>query len=123
MRVLVLSLIALSIVPVAGNAQAMRSGAMAISSPQSGSETSTHIASGPTIESAAVGFRLAPSKVDAVSGESKARRRSGDSQDIALIIVGVAAMIAGGVIGGTAGTIFLVGGAFVGLYGLYNLLQ
>lgn len=123
MRVLVLSLIALSIVPIAGNAQAMRGGAITVSSPQPGSETRTHTASGPTIESAAVGFRPAPSKVDAVSGESKARRRSGDSQDIALIIVGIAAMVAGGVIGGTAGTIFLVGGAIVGLYGLYNLLQ
>jgi len=123
MRVLVLSLIAFSIVPMAGNAQATRSGAITLSSPQSGSETRTHTASGPTIEAAAVGFRPAPSKADAVSGESTARRRSGDSQDIALIVVGVAAMVAGGVIGGTAGTIFLVGGAFVGLYGLYNLLQ
>lgn len=41
----------------------------------------------------------------------------------ALMVVGVAALVAGAVIGGTPGTIVMVGGAVIGLIGLYNYLQ
>jgi hypothetical protein len=40
-----------------------------------------------------------------------------------LMIVGAAAFIAGAIIEGDAGRIFMVGGAIVGLYGLYEYLQ
>lgn len=122
MRALILCLGTMVFVPMTVDAQAMRGEPVAGSSAQRGAQ-SIHAASGPTIEAAAIGIRLAPSSVAAVSTESKARRRSADSHDVALIVVGVGAMVAGGVIGGTAGTIFLVGGAVIGLYGLFNLLQ
>jgi hypothetical protein len=41
----------------------------------------------------------------------------------ALMIVGVAGLIAGAIVGGTPGTLIMVGGALVGLYGLYDFLQ
>jgi hypothetical protein len=40
-----------------------------------------------------------------------------------LIIVGAAAFTAGAFIGGDVGTVFMVGGAVVGLYGLYQYLD
>jgi hypothetical protein len=121
MRALILCLVTTMLVPMTGDAQTMRREPIGGSSAQPGAQ-SIHAASGPTIEAAALGIRLAPSSVAAVSTESRVRRRS-DSHDVALIVVGVGAMVAGGVIGGTAGTIFLVGGAVIGLYGLFNLLQ
>jgi hypothetical protein len=39
------------------------------------------------------------------------------------MIVGGAAIVAGAIIGDDAGTIFMVGGAIIGLWGLYNYLQ
>ena len=75
---------------------------------------------GPTLEGATVGFRRpvtqtvhAPVVVAAARG----------SQSAALMIVGGAAFLAGAIIGGDAGTIIMVGGAGVGLYGLYLYLQ
>jgi hypothetical protein len=41
----------------------------------------------------------------------------------AMMIVGVAALVAGAIIGDTPGTIIMVGGAVIGLVGLYEYLQ
>jgi hypothetical protein len=41
----------------------------------------------------------------------------------AMMGVGVAALIVGAIIGGTPGTIIMIGGAVVGLKGLYDYLQ
>jgi hypothetical protein len=41
----------------------------------------------------------------------------------AMMIVGVAGLITGAIIGGTPGTIIMVGGALVGLLGLYDYVQ
>jgi hypothetical protein len=49
--------------------------------------------------------------------------RGNTSQNRALMIVGVAALITGAVIGGDAGTIVMLGGAGIGLYGLYQFLN
>jgi len=75
---------------------------------------------GPTLDGATVGFRRpvtqtahAPVVVAAARGSNSA----------ALMIVGGAAFLAGAIIGGDAGTIIMVGGAGVGLYGLYLYLQ
>jgi hypothetical protein len=43
--------------------------------------------------------------------------------NVALMIVGGAGLIVGAIIGGTAGTIVMVGGGVVGLVGLYRYLQ
>jgi hypothetical protein len=41
----------------------------------------------------------------------------------AMMVVGAAALITGAIIGGDPGTIIMVGGAVIGLYGLYTYLQ
>jgi len=41
----------------------------------------------------------------------------------AMMIVGVAALVAGAIIGDTPGTVIMVGGAVIGLVGLYDYLQ
>jgi hypothetical protein len=50
-------------------------------------------------------------------------RTTPQSQARAMMIVGVAALIAGAIIGDTPGTIIMVGGTVVGLVGLYEYLQ
>jgi hypothetical protein len=45
------------------------------------------------------------------------------NQARAMMIVGVAGLIAGAIIGDTPGTIIMVGGTVVGLIGLYEYLQ
>jgi len=52
-----------------------------------------------------------------------AARRKSMGQPVALMIVGGAAIVIGAVIGGDAGTIFMIGGAVAGLIGLYQYLQ
>jgi hypothetical protein len=79
---------------------------------------------GPTIQAAAVGFRVQAAKVDAstkVTAAPLVRRHQG--QDVALMAVGVGAMIAGALIGDTAGTIIIIGGAGMALFGLYHYLE
>ena len=44
-------------------------------------------------------------------------------QNQAIMIVGGAAVLVGIIIGGDTGTVFVVGGAIAGLYGLYRYLQ
>ena len=122
MRLLGMSLVALAIIPIASNAQSARLGAASISPPLGAAETHSNAARGPTLESAAIGFRLASSTAADVD-YSKVKRRPAHRDDVALIVVGAGAMAAGGIIGGTAGTVFLVGGAIIALVGLYNLVE
>jgi hypothetical protein len=76
---------------------------------------------GPTMDAASVAVR-AP-----VTSEARAPyaapRRAGYGQPVALMVVGGAALLTGLIIGGGAGTAIAVGGAVVGLYGLYEFLQ
>lgn len=108
MRFLAIGLCALAMLPA--GSQAQQSAQMA--------------PKGPTIQAAAVGFRAADAKVDASTKNTAAPivgRHQG--QDVALMAVGVGAMIAGALIGGTAGTIIVIGGAAMGLFGLYHYLE
>lgn len=117
MRILIPTLIVLAIVPIAANAQSQAPSAPAVHfTPEAVRRT------GPTIESAAVGIRPAASE-NTLAAAQRSRRRSGVTHDVALMIVGGAALIAGAVIGGDAGAVFMIGGAIVGLWGLYNYLQ
>jgi hypothetical protein len=52
-----------------------------------------------------------------------AASRGNLGQARAMMVVGVAALITGAVIGGQAGTFIMVGGAVIGLVGLYDYLQ
>jgi hypothetical protein len=108
MRVLAISLCAIALLPAASRAQ--QSAQLA---PQ-----------GPTIQAAAVGFRANDAKADATTKMTSAlavQRHQG--QDVALMAVGVGAMIAGALIAGTAGTIIIIGGAAMALFGLYHYLE
>lgn len=107
MRFLAISLCALAILPAVSGAQQL-------------AQNST----GPTLQAASVGFRVNEAKVDAstkVTAAPIVRRHQG--QDVALMAVGVGAMIAGALIGDTAGTIILIGGAGMALFGLYHYLE
>ena len=52
-----------------------------------------------------------------------AEKRLGAGRNVAMMVVGGAALIIGAVIGGTAGVLIAVAGAAIGLYGLYNFVQ
>jgi hypothetical protein len=107
MRFLAISFCALALIPAASGAQ----------------QSTQHLAKGPTLQAAAVGFRIAETKVDASTKVTAAQVRRGQGQDVALMVVGVGAMIVGALVGDTAGTIIIIGGAGMALYGLYNYLE
>jgi hypothetical protein len=108
MRFLAITMFALAALPVSSNAQ----------------QPSQLAPSGPTIQAASAGFHVSAMKVDGSTKSTAAPlvpRHQG--QDVALMAVGVGAMIAGALIGGTAGTIIVIGGAAMGLFGLYHYLE
>jgi hypothetical protein len=84
-------------------------------------------AGGPALSSRSAGARPVAAtdvRASALEEESSAlRRRARFNEAQTLMIVGGAAFIAGALIGDDAGTIVMVGGAAVGLYGLYLYLQ
>jgi hypothetical protein len=81
-------------------------------------------ASGPTIERAAVGARpLSRGAATTEEAEAALQQRLGLGQARALMIVGFATVIIGLLIGDDVGTLIAVGGAAVGLYGLYHYLR
>lgn len=108
MRFLAISFCALVILPAASGAQQQAKNSL----------------KGPTLQAASVGFRVNEAKVDASSKVTAApviRRHEG--QDVALMVVGVGAMIAGALISDKAGTIVIIGGAAMALFGLYHYLE
>lgn len=76
---------------------------------------------GPMLQPSAVGSRaMAPTTGSAMV----AMRANGDnSQNVALMFVGGAGLIVGAIIGGTSGTIVMVGSGILGLVGLFRYLQ
>lgn len=76
---------------------------------------------GPTVESARVGI-AAPVASDA-SPPKGAQLQYPTRESAALMIVGGAALLAGLVIGGGAGTAIAVSGALLGLYGLWMYVR
>lgn len=75
---------------------------------------------GPTVAAASVAVRARP---DATTEAAAMQRSAGLGRSQALMIVGLATLVAGAIIGGDAGTIIMVAGAGIGLYGLYHYLQ
>ena len=78
-------------------------------------------AAGPTADAARLAVTQPTSHELKVS--AAAQRRRGLGQPVALMVVGGAALLTGLIIGDDAGTVIAVGGALVGLYGLYEYLQ
>ena len=71
---------------------------------------------------ASVAYRPAAS-TDSLSLEPQRRRSQGFGQAGAMMIAGGAAVVVGLIIGDDVGTLIAVGGAVVGLYGLYLYMK
>lgn len=121
MRILITALVVLAVLPLHASAQAAFGGSAPVSSSNPAPAARVQAAAGPTIESAAIGVRFAAT--DAAVDQRRSTRRSGVSRSVVLMVVGGATMVAGSFIDGDAGTIFMVGGAIIGLWGLYTFLQ
>lgn len=99
-------------------AQAISDSTVLVQLVQSDAPPAQHV--GPTRDALSVGVR--PS-MSVTTAPAPSRGGSGIGQPEAMMIVGGAAILVGAVIGGDAGDIFMVGGAVVGLVGLYKYLQ
>ena len=86
-------------------------------------DQSSYMPSGPSENAAALSPRLAlpPAHLTSATSATRAARPLRTSE--ILMIVGGAAIITGAIIGDDAGTVIIIGGAGVGLYGLYLFLQ
>jgi hypothetical protein len=78
---------------------------------------------GPSMASAALAVPAPQVTFDASFDALPVAMAQPSRQNTTLMIVGGAAIIVGAVIGGDAGTIFMVGGGVIGLIGLYRHLQ
>lgn len=127
----ILSLVAaffLMILPVAVIAQSATSSAVGITSSAATTPNVTptpNIAvpsAGPTNAASTVGIRAPVAQRSNATGAA-ADAHLGAGQNVALMVVGGAALIIGAAIGETAGVLLAIGGAIVFLYGLYNFIQ
>ncbi|HUQ48860.1 MAG TPA: hypothetical protein VM053_11570 [Gemmatimonadaceae bacterium] len=75
---------------------------------------------GPTVEATRLGVKQASSASKAPAAYDA---HVGAGRNVALMVVGGAALVIGAVIGGAAGLLIGVAGAAVGLYGLYYFIQ
>jgi hypothetical protein len=78
---------------------------------------------GPTVQSSRVGVQLQSLASTETAAAAAQRRGAGFGQGEALMIVGGAAILVGAVVGGDGGQIIMIGGAVIGLVGLYKFLQ
>ncbi len=76
---------------------------------------------GPTIQAARAGITASSAAASVANHDQQLETPSRESA--ALMIVGGAALLAGLLIGGGAGTAIAVGGALVGLYGLWMYVR
>ena len=98
--------------------------AIGLISASAGAQQVSHTESkGPTLQSAAVGFHVSEARVNASTRVTSAPCCRNQGQDVAMMAVGVGAMIVGAIVGDTPGTIILIAGAGVALYGLYHYLE
>jgi hypothetical protein len=78
---------------------------------------------GPTVAASAVGIRAPSAAKTGANTTGAADSHMGAGQNVALMVVGGAAIIIGAIIGHTAGVLIAVAGAAIGLWGLYNFIQ
>ena len=67
--------------------------------------------------------RITPASRTSTTEPYALRASSQGGHNPAMMVVGGAAMIVGAVVGGTAGTIVMIGGGILGLVGLWNYMQ
>ena len=82
---------------------------------------SSVLPAGPAVQSASVGVHRQVTARD--SSAAPSRGGAGMGQPEAMMIVGGAALIVGAIVGDTPGEIIMIGGAIIGLVGLYKYLQ
>lgn len=112
-----LAIAAVILAPLAGEAQALpASPDHALTTPALQPSSG-----GPRMDAVRLGVEPVEVNAEAASAAAMAQQRMG--QSMALMIVGGAALVTGLVIGGDAGTILALGGAVVGLIGLYHYLR
>ena len=105
-----LSFLALAFAPIGAVAQS-------VAGPSAGDRVAP---AGPRAEAAR--FGIAPAEL-AIEEPAVAVQRRSVGEPMALMVVGGAALLAGLIIGGDAGTVLAVGGVIIGLYGLYQYLR
>ena len=92
--------------------------------PDTSAAAQQQLPAGPTIDRAAVGARpLSQTPATIEDAEAALQQRLGLGQARALMIVGFAAVVIGLLMDNDPGTLIAVGGAVVGLYGLYHYLR
>jgi hypothetical protein len=79
------------------------------------------VSQAPTTANASVGIQRVSSSVDVNAAAPVPQGSVG--RNPAMMIVGGVALIAGAVIGGESGTIIMIGGGILGLYGLWQYLK
>lgn len=87
------------------------------------SQTEKSAPVGPVLTASAVSFVPSADRQVSSLDERMQERRVGLGRNIALIAVGVAAMVIGSEVDDAPGTLLVIGGAGMTLYGLYNLLR
>jgi hypothetical protein len=97
---------------------AMSSEILIVQSSQAPAAVEVAPATGPTLHAAA----LSPRRATSISKDVNAMRRPSRGSGVGLMILGGAALVTGLIIGDDAGTVIAVGGALIGLYGLYVYL-
>ena len=122
-RLASLALVALAAttLPRAARAQELATPALAPAATQAPAANAQPVAAGPTMDGVTVALKRPASEQSLKAPVVMAAHRA--DQSTALMIVGGAAFIAGALINDDAGTIIMVAGAGVGLYGLYLYLQ
>jgi hypothetical protein len=121
-RIRRLSLAALSTVVAVGITAPLQ--AQQVSAPSNAPAETPRSQPGPTIEHAAVGARpVSQSDASLDAAEAAVQQRLGLGQARALMVVGFAAVVIGLLMDNDPGTLIAVGGAVVGLYGLYHYLR
>ena len=89
--------------------------------PAAAAPAASTMPAGPTITNATAGIRTSASTIAAPT--TAPRQEGSVGRNPAMMIVGGVALIAGAVIGGDVGTIMMVGGGILGLYGLWQYLK
>lgn len=86
------------------------------------SQTETQqMTSGPRVATAGISNVV---QAESGSGESFSMQDSmGNGRNIAMMIVGGAAIVVGGIVGGDGGQIIMISGAVIGLVGLFQYLR
>lgn len=118
----IISATAILVMAVTSSAAAVAQAPAKTSSPATTTSSPSYSAksAGPTVEATRLGVKQAPNASKAPMAYDA---HMGAGRNVALMVVGGAALIVGAVIGGAPGLIIAVAGAAVGLYGLYYFIQ